>query len=103
MMDNNREQRCIELYKRLKNQFLRSHVLDDAYKGLMPTQESNDYNKRIAAKEATVMVRSLIRLSAHMDVDDFNTNWFFYSDYIYQDEDDEAQESLQQTLDDEQI
>ena len=33
-----------------------------------------------------------------MSLDDFNTNWFFYSDYIYQDEDLDAQESVQATL-----
>ena len=40
----------------------------------------------------------LIRFSSHMSLDDFNTNWFFYSDYIYQDEDLDAQESVQATL-----
>jgi hypothetical protein len=97
-MNNKREQRCIELYERLKSQFIRSHLLDDADKGLLPVKDSNDYNRQIAAHEAALLVSSLIRLTAHMGLDDFNSNWFFYSDYIYQDEDIDAQESLQAAL-----
>ena len=97
-MNNKREQRCIELYERLKTQFVRSHMLDDADKGYIPVEESNEFNKSIAAHEAALMVSCMIRLTAHMGIDDFNTNWFFYSDYIYQDEDLDAQECVQRTL-----
>ena len=97
-MNNKREQRCIELYERLKTQFVRSHMLDDADKGHIPVEESNEFNKSIAAHEAALMVSCMIRLTAHMGIDDFNTNWFFYSDYIYQDEDLDAQECVQRTL-----
>lgn len=97
-MNNKREQRCIELYERLKSQFIRSHLLDDADKGLLPVKDSNDYNRQIAAHEAAILVSSLIRLTAHMGLDDFNSNWFFYSDYIYQDEDLDAQECVERTL-----
>ena len=34
-MSNKREQRCIELYERLKTQYVRSHVLDDADTGFV--------------------------------------------------------------------
>ena len=33
-----REQRCIELFDRLKQQFSRAHALDDADKGYYPNQ-----------------------------------------------------------------
>ena len=85
-MNNKREQRCIELYEKLRAQFVRSHVLDDVEKGYTTQMTSNDYNKGIAAHEAALMVSSLIHLTAHMGLDDFNSNWFYYSDYIYQDE-----------------
>ena len=55
-MNNKREQRCIELYERLKVQFQRSRVLDDADKGLLPVKDSNEFNKRIAEHEAALMV-----------------------------------------------
>ena len=97
-MNNKREQRCIELYERLKSQFLRSHVLDDSDKGLLPVKDSNDFNRQISAHEAALMVSSLIRLTAHMGLDDFNSNWFFFSDYIDQDEDLDAQECVQRSL-----
>ena len=95
-MSNKREQRCIELYERLKTQYVRSHVLDDADKGFVSVKDSNDYNKTVAAQEAALLVSCLIRLTAHMSVDDFNKNWFYYSDYIYQDEDLDAQEALRE-------
>lgn len=97
-MNNKREQRCIELYERLKVQFQRSRVLDDADKGLLPVKDSNEFNKSIAAHEAALMVSCLIRLTAHMGLDDFNSNWFFFSDYIYQDEDLDAQECVERSL-----
>ncbi len=100
-MNNKREQRCIELFERIKAQLLRSHVLDDADKGIVPCKDSNEFNRRIAEHEAALMVSGLIRLTAHMGLDDFNSNWFFYSDYIYQDEDLDAQECVQRTLKDE--
>ena len=55
-MNNKREQRCIELYERLKAQFQRSRVLDDADKGLLPVKDSNEFNKSIAEHEAALMV-----------------------------------------------
>ena len=97
-MNNKREQRCIELYERIKAQMLRSHVLDDADKGIIPCKDSNEFNRRISEHEAAILVSGLIRLTAHMGLDDFNSNWFFFSDYIYQDEDLDAQECVQRTL-----
>ena len=94
MSNNKREQRCIELFDRFKAQFLRSHVLDDAKKCYAPKEESNAYNRKCAEREAALLVSLFIRLTAHMDLDDFNTNWFFYSDYIYQDEVPECQDAL---------
>ena len=100
MMNNKskREQRCIELFDRLKVQFLRSHTLDDADKGYYPNQPVKEYYSGLSSQEAASFVALLIRFSSHMSLDDFNTNWFFYSDYIYQDEDLDAQESVQATL-----
>ena len=92
--DPRREQRCIELFERLKAQFLRTYILDDAEKNLVPTSASNDFNRVMAGRDAALFSRLLIRLSSHCGVDDFNTNWFYYSDYIYQDEDINAQESI---------
>lgn len=93
-MNNKREQRCIQLYDKLVNQFLETHILDDTDKGLLPNQESNDYNKKLAKQEASQMVSALIRLSSHCDIDDFNDYWFYYADCIYQDEDPAAQDSV---------
>ena len=86
---NNRELRCTQLYERFKAQFLRVAALDDADRGYYPNQESTKYNRCQAEQEAAQLVSLLIRFTSHMDIDDFNTNWFFYSDYIYQDEDEE--------------
>ena len=93
---NNRKQRCIELFDRLRAQFLRVAALDDADRGYYPNQESTSFNRRLADHEAAQLVSLLIRFTSHMDVDDFNTNWFFFSDYIYQDEDEEARENVRQ-------
>ena len=71
MNNNKREQRCIELYERLKAQFQRSRVLDDADKGHIPVEESNEFNTSIAAHEAALIVSCMIRLTAHMGIDDF--------------------------------
>lgn len=98
MNDNKRQQRCIELYERLKQQFIRAHALDDADKGYYPNQPVKEYYNGLSSQEAACFVSLLIRFSSHMSLDDFNTNWFFYSDYIYQDEDIDAQESLQAAL-----
>lgn len=96
--ENKRVQRCIELYERLKAQFIRSHTLDDAAKCYYPNEEGKAYNRKMAEQEAALFVSLLMTFTAHMTVDDFNSNWFFYSDYIYQDEDLEAQECLHQQL-----
>ena len=98
MNDNKREQRCIELFDRLKQQFIRAHALDDADKGYYPNTSTKEFYNGLSTQEASCFVALLIRFSSHMSLDDFNTNWFFYSDYIYQDEDLDAQESLQATL-----
>lgn len=98
MNDNKREQRCIELFDRIKQQFIRAHALEDADKGYIPNQSSKEFYHGLSAQEAASFVALLIRFTSHMSLDDFNTNWFFYSDYIYQDEDIDAQESLQATL-----
>lgn len=93
-MANNRQLRCIELFDRFKSQFLRSAVLDNAESGVLSTKKSNAYCRQVAARDAAVFVSLLSRLTAHQGIDDFNTNWFFYSDYIYQDEDADAYESV---------
>ena len=90
----NRHQRCIQLFNRLKAQFLRVAALDDADRGFYPNQDSNNFNRRMAEQEAAQFVALLARFTSHMGIDDFNNNWFFFSDYIYQDEDEEARESV---------
>jgi hypothetical protein len=84
-MNNNRQQRCIELFDRLKAQFLRAYTLDDADKGYIPDKESNDFNRQMADRDAALFALLLSRLTSHMGTDDFNSNWSYYSDYIYQD------------------
>ena len=37
----------------------------------------------------------MIKFTSHMGVDDFNNNWFFYSDFIYQDEDLDCQHAIE--------
>ena len=98
MNDNKREQRCIELFDRIKQQFIRAHALDDADKGYYPNQPVKEYYSGLSSQEAASFVVLLIRFSSHMSLDDFHTNWFFYAIYIYQDEDIDAQDSLQSTL-----
>ena len=98
MNNNKREQRCIELFDRLKVQFLRSRTLDDAQKGYIPCEDSKVFNRRISEHEASLFLSLLIRFTAYMNVDDFNTNWFFLSDYIYQDEDENAKTCVEDTL-----
>ena len=92
--NNQREHRCIELFDRIKAQFLRSHTLDDAAKGYYPNDEGKEFNRQVSEQEAALFVSLLIRFTSHMNLDDFNSNWFFYSDYIYQDEDLDAQEAI---------
>jgi hypothetical protein len=41
-MNQNREQRCIQLFNRFKAQFLRAFQLDDAEKDFYPSQSSNE-------------------------------------------------------------
>lgn len=41
----------------------------------------------LAARYAADFCMLMIRLTSYMGVDDFNEVWFYYSDYIYQDED----------------
>ena len=91
---NNRELRCTQLYDRFKAQFLRAYALEDARRGYYPNKESNETTRRQAEQDAAMMVSLLIRFTSNMDIGDFNTNWFFYSDYIYQDEDEEARENV---------
>lgn len=92
---NNRQQRCIELFSRLKSQFLRVAVLDNAESGVQSTKKSDNYFRQNAARDAALFITLLARLTSHMDLDDFNTHWYFYADYVYQDEDSEAQECVQ--------
>ena len=87
MDKNQREQRCIQLYDRFKAQFERVLTLDDAQKEYYPTGESKEFNKMLAARYAADFCMLMIRLTSYMGVDDFNEVWFYYSDYIYQDED----------------
>ena len=94
MIMNNRKQRCIQLFDRFKAQFLRVSALEDADRGFYPNQESNNFNRRMAEQDAALLVTLLARFTSHMSIDDFNTNWFFYSDYIYQDEDEDARENV---------
>ena len=91
---NNRELRCTQLYDRFKAQFLRAYALEDARRGYYPNKESTEATRRQAEQDAAMMVSLLIRFTSNMDIDDFNTNWFFYSDYIYQDEDEDARENV---------
>ena len=37
----------------------------------------------------------MIKFTSHMGVGDFNNNWFFYSDFIYQDEDLDCQHAIE--------
>ncbi len=53
MNDNKREQRCIELFDRLKQQFIRAHALDDADKGYCPNQSSKEFYHGLSAQEAS--------------------------------------------------
>jgi hypothetical protein len=94
-MNHNREQRCIQLFNRFKAQFLRSLVLDDTEKDFYPSQVSNQTNRTLAECYASVFCMLLIRLTTHMSVDDFNNNWFFFSDFIYQDEDPDCQHAIE--------
>lgn len=93
-----REQRCIELFNRLKAHFYRIHNYDDAMKGYSSNESSMVFNRRLSEQEADLFLRSLIRLTSHTNVDDFNNYWFFLSDYIYQDEDEFARENIEEKL-----
>ena len=95
MTTNNRQQRCIELFEKLKGQFLRAIVLDNAENGFQNTKKSDAICRQTAARDAAVFITLLTRLTSHMDIDDFNTNWFYYSDYIYQDEDLDCQHAIE--------
>lgn len=94
-MNNNREQRCIQLFNRFKAQFQRALTLDDAQKDYYPSQVSNEFNRLLAERYAADFCSLMIRLTSHMGVDDFNNNWFFYSDFIYQDEDLDCQHAIE--------
>ena len=94
-MNNNREQRCIQLFNRFKAQFQRALTLDDAQKDYYPSQVSNEFNRLLAKRYAADFCSLMIRLTSHMGVDDFNNNWFFYSDFIYQDEDLDCQHAIE--------
>lgn len=94
MDKNQREQRCIQLYDRFKAQFERVLTLDDAQKEYYPSMESREFNRMQAEKYAADFTMLIIRLTSHMGVEDFNENWFFFSDFIYQDEDDDCQMAI---------
>ena len=94
-MNTNREQRCIQLFNRFKAQFLRALQLDDAEKDYYPSQSSNEFNRLLADRYAADFCMLMIRLTSHMGVDDFNNNWFFFSDFIYQDEDLDCQHAIE--------
>lgn len=94
-MNTNREQRCIQLFNRFKAQFLRSLQLDDAEKDFYPSQSSNEFNRLLADRYAADFCMLMIRFTSHMGVDDFNNNWFFFSDFIYQDEDLDCQHAIE--------
>ena len=91
---NQKEQRCIQLYDRFKAQFERVLTLDDAQKEYYPNAESSAFIRMLAARYAAEFTMLMIRLTSHMEVEDFNDNWFFYSDFIYQDEDDDCQMAI---------
>ena len=90
-----REQRCIQLFNRFKAQFLRALQLDDAQKDYYPTQVGSEFNRLLAERDASDFCRLMIRFTSHMGVDDFNNNWFFFSDFIYQDEDLDCQHAIE--------
>ena len=94
-MNTNREQRCIQLFNRFKAQFFRSLQLDDAQKDFYPSQSSNDFNRLLADRYAAEFCMLMARLTSHMCVDDFNENWFYFSDFIYQDEDLDCQYAVE--------
>ena len=83
---NNRQQRCIELYDRLKAQFLRTAVLNNLISGVQPTKKSDTYYRYVAAHDAAVLITLLSRLTAHQTIKDFKAHCVSLSDYIYQDE-----------------
>ena len=93
-MYHNREQRCIQLFDRFKAQFLRSLVLDDTEKDFYPSQVSNETNRTLAELYASDFCRLMIKLTSHMNIEDFNDNWFYFSDFIYQDEDLDCQKAI---------
>ena len=95
MDKNRREERCIQLFNRFKAQFLRALALDDAEKDFYPSQVSNQTNRMLADHDAAEFCRLMIRFTSHMGVDDFNNNWFFFSDFIYQDEDLDCQHAIE--------
>ena len=95
MDKNQREQRCIQLYDRFKAHFERVLTLDDAQKEYYPSAESREFNRMLAARYAADFCMLMIRLTSHMGVDDFNDNWFFFSDFIYQDEDLDCQHAIE--------
>ena len=94
MDKNQREQRCIQLYDRFKAQFERVLTLDDAQKEYYPSMESREFNRMQAEKYAADFTMLMIRLTSHMGVEDFNDNWFYFSDFIYQDEDSDCQMAI---------
>lgn len=90
-----REQRCIQLFNRFKAQFQRALTLDDAQKDYYPSQVSAEFNRLQAERDASDFCRLMMRLTSHMGVEDFNDNWFFFSDFIYQDEDPDCQRAIE--------
>ena len=93
-----REQRCIQLFNRFKAQFLRSLVLDNTEKDFYPSQVNDETYRTLAERYASDFCRLMIRFTSHMDVDDFNNNWFFFSDFIYQDEDPDCQHAIENKM-----
>ena len=95
MNETNREHRCIQLFNRFKAQFQRALMLDDAQKDYYPSQASSEYNRLLAERDAADFCRLMIKLTSHMNIEDFNDNWFFFSDFIYQDEDLDCQQAIE--------
>lgn len=92
---HNREQRCIQLFNRFKAQFLRSIALDETDKGYYSPLGNNEAIRDLADRYAAEFCMLMARLTSHMGVDDFNENWFYFSDFIYQDEDLDCQYAIE--------
>ena len=95
MNETNREQRCIQLFNRFKALFQRALTLDDAQKEYYPSQARSEYNRLRAERDAADFCRLMMKLTSHMNNEDFNDNWFYFSDFIYQDEDQDCKMAIE--------